>query len=108
MAVHRSAHVRDLGFIVAGHDFWSEVERVANYELATPGSRVPLPQVIHTGKQYRLLLEFQPDPNRDVLVIRAQLDGEGFRHTTVAVKILPAVDLCSRGTRERRVRPGSI
>jgi glucoamylase len=71
--------VRDLGFIVAGHDFWSEVKRVANYKLTTPGSRVPLPQVIHTGKQYRLLLEFLPDPNRDVLLIRAQLDGEGLR-----------------------------
>jgi glucoamylase len=71
--------VRDLGFIVAGHDFWSEVKRVANYELTTPGSHVPLPQVTHTGKQYRLLLEFLPDPNRDVLLIRAQLDGEGLR-----------------------------
>jgi glucoamylase len=70
--------VRDLGFIVAGDGFWCEVKREANYELSTPAPRIPLPQVVHKGKRYRLLLEFLPDPNRDVLLIRAQLDGEGL------------------------------
>jgi glucoamylase len=70
--------VRDLGFIVAGDGFWSEVKREGNYELHTPTPKVPLPQVIHKGKQYRLELEFLPDPNRDVLLIRARLEGEGL------------------------------
>ncbi|MEQ5209102.1 glucan 1,4-alpha-glucosidase, partial [Proteus sp. fly-1067] len=31
-----TAHIRDLGFIIAGDDFWSEVKRVNQYELTTP------------------------------------------------------------------------
>lgn len=70
--------IRDLGFIVAGDDFWSEVKRENRYLLSRPGPHIPLPQVIHSGERYRLEVEFLPDPNRDVLLIRAQLDGEGL------------------------------
>lgn len=28
--------IRDLGFIIAGDDFWSEIKRVHNYSLSTP------------------------------------------------------------------------
>jgi len=70
--------IRDLGFIVAGDDFWSEVKRENRYTLSRPGPHIPLPQVIHSSERYRLEVEFLPDPNRDVLLIRAQLEGEGL------------------------------
>lgn len=71
--------VRDLGFIVAGDNYWAEVKRVQNYTLTTPAPYIPLPEVVHTSERYGLTLEFLPDPARDVLLIRATLDGEGLR-----------------------------
>jgi glucoamylase len=70
--------VRDLGFIVAGTDFWVEVKRVNNYRLTTPEPYIPLPKVIHEGERYRLTLEVLPDPMRDVLLIYYRLEGEGL------------------------------
>jgi glucoamylase len=70
---------RDLGFIVAGDGYWVEVKRQDNYTLSTPKSYIPLPEVVHTGDRYRLSLEFLPDPHRDVLLIRARLEGAGLR-----------------------------
>lgn len=71
--------IRDLGFIVAGNGSWSEVKRVNRYALSTPKPFVPLPRIVHEGEHYRLSLEFLPDPNRDVLLIQAELEGEGMR-----------------------------
>jgi glucoamylase len=71
--------VRDLGFIVATDGSWSEVKRVNRYTLSTPKPYVPLPEIVHQGERYRLRLEFLPDPSRDVLLIRTELEGEGMR-----------------------------
>ena len=71
--------IRDLGFIVAREGGWYEVKRVARYTLTTPAPGIPLPQVVHQGEGYTLLLEYLVDPARDVLLIRYRLEGEGFR-----------------------------
>lgn len=71
--------IRDLGFIVAREGAWYEVKRVARYTLTTPAPGIPLPQVVHEGEGYTLLLEYLVDPARDVLLIRYRLEGEGFR-----------------------------
>lgn len=71
--------IRDLGFIIAGDDFWSEVKRVHQYELTTPSSSLPLPKIVHQHERYRLELEIITDPARDVLLIKYQLEGEGLK-----------------------------
>ena len=69
-----SPQIRDLGFIVADDaGFWSEVKRDANYELITPQPGVPAYSAIHTHERYTLRLDFVPDPDRDVVLIRARL-----------------------------------
>lgn len=70
--------IRDLGFIVAGDGFWAEVKRENRYELSTPAPGVPLPKVVHRHPGYRLELEMLADPQRDVLLIRYQLQGEAL------------------------------
>lgn len=71
--------IRDLGFIVAGEGFWTEVKRENHYTLSRPAPYIPLAKVVHTGRRYRLTLEFLPDPYRDVLLIQAKLEGERVR-----------------------------
>ena len=70
--------LRDLGFIVAGRDSWTEVKRVNNYRLTTPEPYIPLAKIVHEGDRYRLTLEVLPDPIRDVLLIYYLLEGEGL------------------------------
>lgn len=71
--------VRDLGFIVADEEEWFELKRVNRYTLSQPEPCVPLPTVTHCGDRYELTLEILPDPDRDTLLIRWSLDGDGFR-----------------------------
>ena len=71
--------IRDLGFIVAGQGFWAEVKRMNRYTLRTPKSYVPLPTIVHHGEHHTLSLEFLPDPYRDVLLIKTELEGEHVR-----------------------------
>ena len=71
--------IRDLGFIVAGEDFWREVKREQQYTLSTPAPEVPLPKVVHEHARYRLEFEVLADPLRDVLLIRYRLHGKGLR-----------------------------
>ncbi len=71
--------IRDLGFIVAGADFWSEVKREQHYTLSTPEPEVPLPKVVHEHARYKLEFEVLADPLRDVVLIRYRLHGEGLR-----------------------------
>jgi len=68
--------IRDLGFIVAGPNGWTEVKRTERYLLSLPRPYVPLPSVVHEGDDFRLELEFLPHPLRDVLLIRFALSGE--------------------------------
>lgn len=71
--------IRDLGFIVARDGVWFEVKRVQRYSLSTPQPEIPLAKIVHQGEDYRLELEFLPDPSRDVILIRYRLEGEGFK-----------------------------
>jgi glucoamylase len=71
--------IRDLGFIVAGANGWTEVKRARRYSISMPHPCVPLPRIVHRGDDYRLDLEFLVHPLRDVLLIRYKLDGDGMK-----------------------------
>jgi len=71
--------IRDLGFIVAGEGFWTEVKREHRYRLSTTAADIPLASVVHEHDRYRLHLEFIADPLRDVVLIRYRLEGEGLK-----------------------------
>lgn len=71
--------IRDLGFIVAGEDFWVEVKREHRYRLSTPAPEIPLPRVLHEHARYKLQLEFLTDPLRDAALIHYRLQGEGLK-----------------------------
>ncbi len=71
--------IRDLGFIIAGPNGWTEVKRAQRYMLATPAAYVPLVRVVHEAADYRLELEYLPHPMRDSLLINYKLDGDGLR-----------------------------
>ncbi|MDR3470648.1 MAG: glycoside hydrolase family 15 protein [Devosia sp.] len=71
--------IRDLGFIIAGPDGWTEVKRADHYIISTPRPFVPLPKVVHEGPGYRLELEYLAHPLRDTLLIRYRLEGAGLK-----------------------------
>jgi glucoamylase len=71
--------IRDLGFIVSGPFGWVEIKREMLYEISVPAPYVPLPQIVHEGEGYRLVLELATDPLRDVVLVSFQLTGEGTR-----------------------------
>ncbi len=72
--------VRDLGFIVAdGKGFWSEIKRLRAYELQTPEPGIPVVSIVHRHDRFTLRLRICPDPDRDVLLVDARLEGEGLR-----------------------------
>ncbi|MGH8311888.1 MAG: glycoside hydrolase family 15 protein, partial [Gammaproteobacteria bacterium] len=71
--------IRDLGFIVAGEDFWVEVKREHRYRLSTPAPEIPLPRVLHAHARYQLQLEFLTDPLRDAVLIHYRLQGAGLK-----------------------------
>ena len=71
--------IRDLGFIVAGEDFWVEVKREHRYRLSTPAPEIPLPRVLHEHARYKLRLEFLTDPLRDAVLIHYRLQGAGLK-----------------------------
>jgi glucoamylase len=71
--------VRDLGFLVAGPGWWREVKQERRYTISAPDAATPLPTVVHEAEGYRLTLEVVPDPRRDAVLIRYQLDGDGLR-----------------------------
>lgn len=69
--------IRDLGFIVAdGAGFWVELKRQPGYRLDTPAPGVPLPTVTHRHPRFTLTLRVCPDPNRDVLRLELDLQGD--------------------------------
>ncbi len=71
--------IRDLGFIVAGDDFWVEVKREHRYTLTTPAPAIPLPAVVHQHARFRLELEFLVDPYRDAVMVHYRLSGTGLK-----------------------------
>ncbi|TAM11147.1 MAG: glucan 1,4-alpha-glucosidase [Nevskiaceae bacterium] len=71
--------IRDLGFIVAGDDFWCEVKREHNYTISTPDPAIPLANIVHRHDRYQLDLEILSDPMRDAVLVHYELHGEGLR-----------------------------
>src|SRR5262249_61713914 len=70
---------RDMASIVGGLLAGVEVRRPRHYRTDTPQPYLPLPQVVHEGEGYRLMLEVVPDPLRDVVLVNFKLAGEGTR-----------------------------
>jgi glucoamylase len=69
--------IRDLGFIVADDaGFWVEVKRLGARELTLPAPGIPLPTVLHRHERFTLCLRICPDPERDVLLLDLQLQGD--------------------------------
>ena len=69
--------VRDLGFIVGdGEGFWVEVKRLNNYALRLLAPGVPAVEVVHTHPRFELTLRVTSDPDRDVLLIDLDLEGD--------------------------------
>lgn len=66
---------RDIGFYLIGRDRWVDLKRVSRYRLSKPEPTIPLLTVVHEGDDYRLMIEFLPDPWRDVLLMRYALEG---------------------------------
>ncbi|GAB2571654.1 glucan 1,4-alpha-glucosidase [Dyella jejuensis] len=75
--------IRDLGFIVAGDGFWSEVKRENCYEISTLEPDIPLVRITHRHARYMLELECLADPSRDVVLIRYRLHGEDLKLYTL-------------------------
>ncbi|PPQ36097.1 glycoside hydrolase family 15 protein [Rhodopila globiformis] len=73
--------IRDLGFIIAdGKGFWSEVKRVADYNMRFLAPGVPAYEITHRHDHYSFRLRVSPDPRREVLAIEFHLDAaEEFR-----------------------------
>jgi glucoamylase len=69
--------IRDLGFIVADDQgFWVEVKRLGNHQLVWAEPGVPAIKVVHQHDRFTLTLRIAPDPQRDVLLIDLQLEGD--------------------------------
>ena len=67
--------IRDLGFYLLGEDRWIDLKRVRRYQLSKPKPYLPLLTITHGGDDYRLTIEVLPDPSRDVLLIRYNVEG---------------------------------
>jgi glucoamylase len=67
--------IRDLGFYLLGEDRWVDLKRVNQYQLSKPKPYLPLLSIVHMGDDYRLTIEVLPDPLRDVLLIRYDVEG---------------------------------
>ncbi len=67
--------MRDLGFYLIGEDRWVDLKRVNRYQLSKPKPYLPLLTIVHEGDDYRLGIEVLPDPQRDVLLLRYDLEG---------------------------------
>jgi glucoamylase len=69
--------IRDLGIIVAdGKGFWVELKRLQTHEMYLPAPGIPLPTIVHRHPRFVLSLRVSPDPERDVLLIDLELEGD--------------------------------
>lgn len=67
--------VRDFSFYLVGARGWIDLKRLQRYHLLTPGPFLPLLTITHYGVDYRLALEILPDPRRDALLVRFEIEG---------------------------------
>ena len=68
--------VRDIGFVVTKQGTWTEVKRANHYDLTTPAPAVLVPTTTHHGDGWTLTLDWIVDPDRDVVLVEYQLDGD--------------------------------
>lgn len=69
--------IRDLGFIVADDEgFWVEVKRLDQHVLKPAADGIPLVEIHHRHDRFELRLRITTDPQRDVLLVELQLDGD--------------------------------
>ncbi|MFL5256299.1 MAG: glycoside hydrolase family 15 protein [Rhodopila sp.] len=69
--------IRDLGFIIADRKgFWSEVKRVAEYDMRFLAPGVPAFEITHRHERYKFRLRISPDPRREVLAIEFHLEAD--------------------------------
>ncbi|MDW8468566.1 MAG: glycoside hydrolase family 15 protein [Burkholderiales bacterium] len=69
--------IRDLGFIVAdGDGFWVEVKRLGTHRVRTPAPGIPAVEIVHTHERFQLTQRVVPDPERDVLLLAIELEGD--------------------------------
>ncbi len=65
--------LRDLGFLVTGDGFWSEVKRKAKYTVTRHQECAASQQIVHTHERYTLTLDVVCDSKRDVVLVRFAL-----------------------------------
>ena len=69
--------IRHLGFIVADNaGFWVEAKRLREREIRLPAPGIPLPTITHHHPRFQLTVRLCPDPERDVLLVDVDLDGD--------------------------------
>lgn len=69
--------IRDLGFIVADDKgFWVEVKRLHQHSVTQAATGVPAVTIEHTHARFTLTLRISPDPERDVLLVEVNLQGD--------------------------------
>lgn len=69
--------IRDLGFIIADDKgFWVEVKRLHQHKITQAEIGIPAVSIVHTHPRFTLTLRVSPDPERDVLLIEVDLQGD--------------------------------
>lgn len=69
--------IRDLGFIVADDQgFWQELKTLPEPQLELDDPHVPLPILRHHHDRFEFTLKVCADPERDVLLLDFQLEGD--------------------------------
>ncbi len=69
--------IRDLGFVVAGErGFWVEVKTLGSHAFRLVEAGVPAAEIVHHHGRFKLKLRIAPDPERDVLLLEMQLEGD--------------------------------
>ena len=69
--------LKDLGLIVADDQgFWQELRRLPGYTLEFVAPGVPVLTIHHQHSRFNLRLRICSDPQRDVLLLDIELDGD--------------------------------
>jgi glucoamylase len=93
--------IRDLGFLLSGPGWWTEVKLNPGWTISTPQPDVPVPTVTHSAANWSLAFEVVPDPDLDVVLISWRLTGAGVTlHPLLAphLEVHRGVDPAGQGT----------
>ena len=68
---------RDLGFIVTDNNgFWVEVKGLDDCRIEYVSAGVPAVTIVHSHPRFTLTQRIVPEPNRDVILVDLELDGD--------------------------------